>query len=95
MATKRDVHLYCVVRVKVVGIEADNDAQAIQMAENKVWPHLQGAFGGGCPEAEHSEFAEEIAYALVDLHDDKEYEHSKWFEPNPNTGTWVSKAEGK
>ena len=78
---KYNVHLYAVVRVKVPDVEAESQKEAIEKAEAQVdlystfdWEGLP--INGGIVAFD---YAEEIAYYLVDEHGDEEYLDSKWW----------------
>jgi hypothetical protein len=61
-----DIHIYAVVRVKVRGVEAENQAAAIARAvrETDLFEEIHR------PEAE---FSEDISHYLVDIQGDEEY----------------------
>lgn len=77
----RDVHIFAVVRVKVTGIKADSDHDAINKAEEKV--DLTQLFNRVpvYKDVAAVEFAEEISHFLVDNISDKEFENSAWYKP--------------
>lgn len=65
---KYDVHLYAVMRYKYTGIEAESQTGAIDAAVK--------LFNADTPPAYPPEFAEDIAYYLVDEEGDEEYARS-------------------
>lgn len=78
-----NVHVYAIVRVKVVGIEADDMRAAVNMAIDgtNFYSLLnsdieQEALAGT---VEHVEFAEEFSHFLVDVEGDEDFEESEWF----------------
>lgn len=77
---KYDVHLFDVVRVKYPGIEADSQKEAIQQAIKQHYPNdihdnYRPQHGIECVE-----YADEIAYAVVDEENDPEFERTKWYD---------------
>lgn len=90
---KFDVHVFAVVRVKVVNIEAGSHAEAIELAEKKVWDCCR-LFDGEYHVPEHrvgiasTELADGEAPTsyLVDEQGDVEYERSKWY--NSDRSAW-------
>lgn len=80
-----DVHLYAVVRMKVVGIEAESQVDAIRLAEKEVtYEQRETLFNhsGGMTKLEYTEYAEEVIHYLVDEQGDEEYQNSRWYEAN-------------
>jgi len=74
-----DVHIFTVVRVKTVGIEAASQQEAMKKADesldyNQLFSRLHGV-----------EWAEEHSHALVDVHGDTEYENSRWYDADLET----------
>ena len=74
-----DVHIFTVVRVKVVGVEAGSHEEAMQKADdqvdfNRLFSRIPGV-----------EWAEEHSHALVDDHGDTEYENSRWYDADLKT----------
>lgn len=67
-----DVHIFAVVRVKVSGIRAHTQKNALADAEQAV--DFDQLFN-----TERAEYAEEISHYLVDVAGDAEYEESQWF----------------
>lgn len=76
--TKHDVHMFAVVRVKVAGIKAANQVEAIKVAGAMIDFH---ALFESCalPSVECVEFAEEFSHYLVDEVDDLEYNETRWY----------------
>jgi len=77
---KYDVHLYCVVRVKVCDVEANNQRVALEKAEQM--PDLYRLFDRVIDETYEVAWAEEIDSYLVDEVGDEEYEHSVTYDKN-------------
>ncbi len=69
---KYNVHLFPIVRVKVHGVEADSQEEAIKKAEDST------DFNDLFNKAPDIEYAEEVAYYLVDEVGDEEYERTGW-----------------
>ncbi len=69
---KYDVHLYAVVRVKVCGVEAASQLEAIEEAENET--DLMRRFEG-----RDQEYSEEISHYLVDEAGDEEHLKTRWY----------------
>jgi hypothetical protein len=88
-AEGRMLQLFCVVRVKVLVPESENQADAILQASKQVWPDLYHAFssehGRKVNGSVETEFAEEIAHALVDEPqgdpDKSSFDWSFWYKP--------------
>lgn len=78
---KYDVHLFPIVRVKVHGVEAGSQEEAIKKAEEST------DFDDLFNKAPDIEYAEEVAYYLIDEVGDEEYERTRWhdgaFTSNP------------
>jgi hypothetical protein len=79
---KYNVHVYPVVRIMIPDIQADSMTEAIDKAERMV--SFDALFerdnqGGNWTEMS---FAEEIAYWLVDMADDPNYNKTTWFIPD-------------
>lgn len=83
---KYDVHIYASVRVKVYGVEAATQAEAIEKACSLADGDFLGMFPDCTPEEENSVpdgtvasggYAEDITGFLVDQCGDEEYEHSR------------------
>ncbi len=72
---KYKVHLFAVVRVPVK-VEAESQTQAIEKAEKET--DLEFLFKGcmGAP----TEYADEVAYYLVDAQEDEEHQESQWYD---------------
>jgi len=76
---KYDVHIYATVRVKVCGVEADSQAEAIKKAEAQT--DLYDTLG----EPGHgTEYAEEITGFLVDEDGDTEYHNTRYYDEKGN-----------
>ena len=90
---KYDVHIFALVRVKVAGIAAQSQAEAIVKAEDSVdLYHLfdnAGAFG-----VEATEFADEITHYLVDEVGDLTHQRSRFYEADGTTVLDFSKIAG-
>ena len=83
-----NVHIYAVVRIKVMGVEASGMEQATEKAENYAdlyrlfnRNHCHNGDDAECnlPDMhiEHCEFAEDIVDFLVDEQGDTEFTHSR------------------
>ena len=83
-----NVHIYAVVRIKVMGVEASGMEQATEKAENYADLHRlfnrNHCHNGDEVECnlpdmhiEHCEFAEDIVDFLVDEQGDTEFTHSR------------------
>jgi len=70
-----DVHIYPVVRVKVSGVEAESQVEAIRKAEEMTDFHR--LFDR---EANGIEYAEDIDCFLADEDGDEEYLNSRWYD---------------
>lgn len=80
---KYDVHLFPILRVKIVDIEAASQVEAIQKAAAQ-W----NSFSNEPPSIEHveaAEYAEEISYFLVDDVGDEEHQNSQFYEADGKT----------
>ena len=75
---KYDVHIFTIVRVKVPGIEAGSQEEAMSKAEEQFSFHDTFDNIKGC----ETEWGEEHSYALVDVVGDKEYQNSMWYGPD-------------
>jgi len=69
-----DVHIYPIVRVKVSGVEADNQVEAIKKAEQIIDLHSL------LDRDDEIEYAEDIDCFLVDEEGDEEYQKSRWYD---------------
>lgn len=87
---KYNVHLHAVVRIKVTDIEAESQLEAIEKAEpfagEFARDYLERYPLNNFPSVDHSAFAEEFVYALVDEEGDEEYERSRFY--TCQTGDW-------
>ena len=85
---KRTVHIYCLVRVTINDIEAENDQDAIEKA-------IQMQNLGDILKKETKEYrtqyAEDIESAMVDHENDADFRWSTTYTPNngPNCDTWL------
>jgi hypothetical protein len=70
---KYDVHIYATVRVKVCGVEANSQAEAMKKAEEQT--DLYETIGN-CP---GTDYAEEITGFLVDEAGDTEYHKTRYY----------------
>jgi phosphoribosylanthranilate isomerase len=75
---KYDVHIYATVRVKVCGVEAESQVEAIKNAEantnlHELFPYKTQADGT------ETEYAEEVTGYLVDEHGDAEYSRTRYY----------------
>ena len=81
---KYDVHIFAIVRVKVAGISAESQAEAIEKAEDSVDLYRlfdnPGAFG-----VEATEFADGISHYLVDEVGASTYKRSRFYEADGTT----------
>lgn len=70
---KYDVHIYAVYRVKIEGVEADSQLDAVREAEILFcqYPHRYPAI-----------YTEDYEEALVDEHGDDEFSHSTYYKHN-------------
>lgn len=97
-----DVHLYAVVRVKICRVDAADPAAAIRKVESAQNLNLHELFQRdvnrsipGVGHLAHVEWAEEIAYVLVDEVGDTDYTKSKTYswrlsDPNdPTSWNWL------
>ncbi len=77
-----DVHIYAVVRVKLEGIEAPGQREAIDAARKQFDDEGMGEkLGLTRPaNAAHAEYADEVVRYLVDEQGDEEHERSQWYE---------------
>jgi hypothetical protein len=76
---KYNVHIYATVRVKVCGVEANSQVEAMKMAEvntdlHELFPYKTQADGT------ETEYAEEVTGYLVDQHGDEEYTHTRYYD---------------
>jgi hypothetical protein len=87
---KYDVHIFAVVRVKIAGVDAESQTEAIVNAEDSVDLYRlfenPGAFG-----VEATDFADEITHYLVDEVGDSTYERSRFYEADGKTVLDLSK----
>lgn len=91
------VHLFAVVRVKVLGVEAESQTAAIEHAEaavdfNELFNRYGLAGGYTTPPSttltvEHTEYADEVVAALVDEADDPEFARSTCYDLK--AGEWL------
>lgn len=80
---KYDVHVYATVRVKVPGVEAPDQIEAIRRAEASLDLHevLDGGSGAKALQSDlEVEHAEEIIGYLVDEEGDEEFERSQGYD---------------
>jgi len=90
---KHDVHLFCLVRVKCGGIEADSHDEAARKAMER-FHDLYGFFDTTNfqrlpEEITDTEFGEEFSHALVDEVDDPEHERSSWHDAKGDSAPFV------
>ena len=90
---KHEVHLFCVVRVKCAGIEAESHDAAAKKAMER-FHDLYGFFETGnfrhLPEGMTDvEFGEEFSHSLVDETDDLEHGRSTWHDAKGETEPFV------
>jgi len=95
---KHNVHVFAVVRLKLVGIKAVSHKQAVRKAARRLWNTLYQTFSNanlrklpaGVTDVE---FGEELTHFLVDEEGDAEFARSTWHEdggqpmPDPRTIT--------
>jgi hypothetical protein len=93
-AMKYDVHIFAIVRVKVAGISAESQAEAIDKAENSVdlYRILDNPGGVG---VQGTEFADGISHYLVDEVGDSTYRQSRFYEPDGKTVLDFSKVAAR
>ena len=77
---KYNVHVYVIVRVKVLDIEAKNQREAIKGVHDHV--NLRDLLNRSYPlsNVEHVEFVDEITGYLVDELGDQKHERSRFYE---------------
>ena len=76
---KYDAHIYATVRVKVCGVEANSQKEAIKKAENQTDLYeTLGESGHG------TDYAEEITGFLVDEEGDTEYQRTRSYNGKGN-----------
>ena len=77
---KYDVHVYVLVRVKVLDIDAKSQEEAIRRVHDHV--NQSDLLNRSYPlsNAERVEFVDEITEYLVDEHGDEEHERSRFYE---------------
>jgi hypothetical protein len=83
-----DVHLFAVVRIKITGVQAASQIEAITQVEDAV-PYdallnsgdLCRSLRGGIGVVRYIEWAEELTGALVDERGDTEFERSRGYHP--------------
>ena len=76
--TEHDVHIFAIVRVKVPGVKAKSQIQAIEEARGRVDFYRLFELCAQ-PGTECVEFAEEFSHYLVDEEDDLEYNATRWY----------------
>jgi hypothetical protein len=77
-----DVHLFPIVRIKVVDISAPTPQRAIEVALQRApLEQLEAAL-----KPLEAEFAEEYSHFLVDVVGDTEFEHSQFFYSSADPG---------
>ena len=92
---KHDVHLYCVVRVKIPNVEAPSQIEAIEKAERNYGPCLHKVLYSykpiysGMETKIETAYAEEIVGALVDEVGDLDFSRSRNYENH-----YISDASG-
>ena len=82
----RDVHVYAVIRIKVPGIMADSDDEAIDKALERFDVSRMLNQISVPSKVEHVEDGEENVRYLVDNAADIEYEHSTYYKDGINFG---------
>jgi hypothetical protein len=84
---KYDVIIGAVVNVKVTGIEADSQEQAIEKANEQTEGDFTRLFNRDNPlnGIAYTEYPDNIAHYLVDAEGDSEYERSEWYGPDGKT----------
>ena len=77
---KYDVHVYVLVRVKVLDIDAKSQEEAIRRVHDHV--NLSDLLNRSYPlsNVEHVEFVDEITGYLVDEQSDQKHERSRFYE---------------
>ncbi len=78
-----DIHIFAEVRVKVPGIEADSQTEAIKKAQQEL-VNLYQLFDkeSPLPHVAHTEWNEEFVGFLVDQANDPNYEQSQFYKPD-------------
>lgn len=76
---KYNVHVYEVVRVKVVDVEAESQVDAIKIAVDSYDPKNLFDCIQARPPIEEIEWAEETSEYLVDEVGDTEFQNSRWY----------------
>ena len=90
---KYDVHIFAVVRVKVAGIDAESQIEAIHNAEGSV--DLYTLFSKpGSVSVEITEFADGISHYLVDEVGDLTYKRSRFYEADGETVLDFARTDG-
>lgn len=80
---KFDVHIFTIVRVKVAGVIARNQKEAMLKAEERVG--FNGMFDSQDNAGFETEWGEEHSHALVDVVGDEEYRKSRWYKGDLKT----------
>jgi hypothetical protein len=77
---KYNVHIYAIVRVKVLDVEANSQEESIKLVHDHV--NLDELLNCKRPQSniENVEFEDEITGNLVDEHGDEEHERSRFYE---------------
>ena len=77
---KYNVHMYTVVRVKILDVEANSQEEAIKRVRDHV--NLNDLLNRSHPlsNVEHVEFVDEITGYLVDEQGDQKHERSRFYE---------------
>ena len=75
---KYDVHIFAIVRVKRVAVEADSQVEAIKKAEADT--DLNQLFNRGGDGDMNTEYTDDIDCFHVDEQGDTEYENSTWYD---------------
>jgi hypothetical protein len=82
-----DVHLFPVVRMKIPGVQAESQTEAIKKAIEGFAFSSPFVFGD-------AEYADELEFFLVDEVGDEEYERTQWYEYDTE-GQLVAGMNGK
>lgn len=77
-----DIHIFAEVRVKVPGIEADSQIEAIKKAQELVNLYQLFDKESPLPHVAHTEWNEEMHGFLVDQASDPNYEQSRFYKPD-------------
>ena len=90
---KHDVHIFCVVRVKCAGVEAESHDEAAKKAMERfhdLYELFETASFRRLPDGiTDAEFGEEFSHFMVDEADDPDHERSTWHNAKGDTEPFV------